>query len=84
MSSSHIYHPLVHPKTREVNLDFEFEFVVPVPCFVDAVGIPIIKKSSTMLPKSFHEIEKKWLVVLISYDFVALENLQCKNAFLHL
>ena len=24
LSSDHIYHPLVHPKTREINLDFDF------------------------------------------------------------
>ena len=29
MNSGHIYHPLVHPKTREVNLDFEFEKWLP-------------------------------------------------------
>jgi len=24
MNSSHIYHPLVHPKTKEINLEFDF------------------------------------------------------------
>ena len=24
VNSNHIYHPLVHPKTKEINLDFDF------------------------------------------------------------
>lgn len=29
MTSNHIYHPLVHPKTKEVNLDFDFPLWQP-------------------------------------------------------